>query len=228
MNKQVIKRWLPLVILLSFIAVVWLSGLMDLINLESIKNHRDHLQRLVIIHPVLSVVVFLFIYTLSTALSLPIATVLTLVGGFLFGRWFGTLYVVASATVGASIIFFVAKSSLGVALREKAGSLYKKIEKDMEENAVGYMFFMRLVPLFPFFIVNILPALFNIRFMPYLLTTFFGIIPGSFVYVNVGTELGAIDTLSDLVSIETLIAFSLLGLISLVPSIYKHIKGKKI
>ncbi len=226
MNKQVFKRWLPLVILLSFIAVVWLSGMMDLINLESIKNHRDYLQRLVIIHPVLSVVVFTFIYTLSTALSLPIATVLTLVGGFLFGRWFGTLYVVLSATLGASIIFAVAKSSLGAALREKAGSLYKKIEKDMEENAVGYMFFMRLVPLFPFFMVNILPALFNIRFMPYFLTTFFGIIPGSFVYVNVGRELGTINTLNDLVSTQTLVAFSLLGLISLVPSIYKHMKGK--
>ncbi len=221
-----LKRWTPLIVILLLIIIAWAFGVMDSVNLESIKDQREYLLSLVTKYPVLSIITFVFLYAISTALSLPIATLLTVSGGFLFGRWIGTFYVVLGASMGASAIFFVAKSSVGEALREKAGPLYKKIEKEMHDNAIGYMFFMRLVPLFPFFMVNILPALFNIKFMPYFLTTFFGIIPGSFIYANVGTELSSIDTLKDVMSIETLLAFSLLGLFSLVPMIYKRVRGK--
>jgi uncharacterized membrane protein YdjX (TVP38/TMEM64 family) len=96
----------------------------------------------------------------------------------------------------------------------------------MRHNAIGYLLFMRLVPLFPFFMVNIVPALFNIRLFPYIVTTFVGIIPGTFVYANVGRELGTIETLTDLASVETLIAFSLLGVFALIPTIYKQIQAR--
>ena len=95
----------------------------------------------------------------------------------------------------------------------------------MHENAIGYLLFMRLVPLFPFFLVNIVPALFNIRLLPYVLTTFIGIIPGTFVYSNVGGELGTIESLADLASTETLVAFSLLGIFALLPALYKYFKS---
>ena len=152
---------------------------------------------------------------------------MTLAGGFLFGKWLGTLYVVSAATIGASIIFLIAKTSLGETLREKAGRLYQRIEGNMKENAVGYLLFMRLVPLFPFFLVNIVPALFNVPLRVFVLTTFFGIIPGSFVFVNLGEQLGDINNLKDLVSTQTLLAFGLLGVFSLIPTLYKQWKAQK-
>lgn len=227
MDKKALKRWLPLVIILLLIGAAWVSGLMDAINLETIKAQREQLLSIVAARPVLSAAGFMALYAAAVALSLPIATVLTLLGGFLFGRWLGTLIIVIGATAGATVIFLIARSAVGDTLREKAGPLYNKVAANMERNAVGYMLFMRLVPLFPFFAVNIVPALFNVRLLPYVLTTFFGIIPGTFVYANVGRELGTIESLGDLASPQTLIAFTLLGLFALIPTIYKQIKGRR-
>ncbi len=136
--------------------------------------------------------------------------------------WFaeGTLLVVTGATAGATIIFIIARTSLGKTLREKAGGLYQKVEKNMKKNVVGYLFFMRLVPIFPFVLVNILPALFNISIKVFVLTTFIGILPGSAVYVYFGQQFGSINSLSDLANAEVLLAFTLLGLFALIPTIY--------
>lgn len=224
---KTLKRFLPLGLLLIAILGVWVSGLHELVTLDSIKENRDYLQNIVAQHPALSIGAFVFLYSLSTALSLPIATLLTLLGGFLFGGIFGTLYVVISATIGATILFLIARTSFGAALREKASPLYKKVEKNMNDNAASYLLFMRLVPLFPFVLVNIVPALFNIPLRTYVLTTFFGIIPGSFVYVNLGKQLLKINNLSDLVSGQTLLAFGLLGAFALIPSLYKKFKTQK-
>lgn len=205
------------------IVCAWYLGLQDYVNLDTIKSQRSELLNIVSDRPYISILAFVSMYIISVALSLPIATVLTLLGGFLFGRWLGTFLIVISATMGASILFLAAKSAIGTTLRQKAGPLYKKIESNMNQNAIGYLLFMRLVPIFPFFLVNIVPALFNIRLTPYLATTFFGIIPGTFVYANVGRELGTIESLSDLISTETLIAFTLLGLFALLPVIIKQV-----
>lgn len=205
------------------IVCAWYLGLQDYVNLDTIKSQRSELLNIVSDRPYISILAFVSMYIISVALSLPIATVLTLLGGFLFGRWLGTFLIVISATMGASILFLAAKSAIGTTLRQKAGPLYKKIESNMNQNAIGYLLFMRLVPIFPFFLVNIVPALFNIRLTPYLATTFFGIIPGTFVYANVGRELGTIESLSDLISPETLIAFTLLGLFALLPVIIKQV-----
>ena len=227
MNKKTIKRWFPLIFIALLIGAAWTSDLMDMVNLETIKAQRGQLLDMVASHPILSIVSFIALYIVAVALSLPIATILTLLGGFLFGSWLGTAAVVTGATAGATILFLVARSTLGNALREKAGGLYDRVAANMENNTVGYMLFMRLVPLFPFFLVNIVPALFNVRLIPYVITTFIGIIPGTFVYANVGKELGTIESLSDLVSPQTLIAFSLLGLFALIPTLYKQIKNRK-
>ncbi len=220
-----LKHWLPLSLIIVFIIAIWSSGLMDSINIEAIKEQRSYLLELVQTHPIISTIIFIGIYITSVALSLPIATLLTLLGGFLFGRWVGTAIVVISATTGATILFLIARSSLGAALRKKANPLYSKIATNMNSNAMSYMLFMRLTPIFPFFFVNIVPALFNIRLVAYVLTTFIGIIPGSFIYVNLGRELGSLNSLSDLISIQALIAFTLLGLFVLSPAIYKQYKN---
>ena len=227
MNIKDVKRWLPLSLIILLISAAWASGLMDMVNLETIKAQRGQLLDIVTAHPVFSVAGFIALYTVAVALSLPIATVLTLLGGFLFGRWLGMIAIVISATAGATIIFLIARSALGTSLREKAGPLYNKIAANMESNAVGYMLFMRLVPLFPFFLVNIVPALFNVGLLPFVITTLIGIIPGTFVYANVGRELGTIDSLSDLASPESLIALTLLGLFALIPALFRQFKPRR-
>ena len=226
-KMELLKRWFPLVLILIFMGAAYQQGLHEYISLELLKENKEILKEVVMGSPVASALKFIGLYIVFVALSLPAATLLTLAGGFLFGAWLGTLYVVVAATIGATVIFIVARSSLGQTLREKAGNLYEKIEKNMKENAIGYLFFMRLVPIFPFFLVNIVPALFNVRTSIYIVTTFFGIIPGTFVYVNLGQQLGEIENLKDLVSFETLIAFALLGLFSLVPTFLKFLKKAK-
>ncbi len=227
MSIQTLKRWLPLAIITALIGTAWASGIMELASLEAIKAQRESLLEHVSTHPVLSITSFIALYTIAVALSLPIATILTLLGGFLFGSILGTIAIVIGASTGATILFLIARSAIGSTLREKAGPLYDKVAENMKKNAIGYMLFMRLMPLFPFFLVNIVPALFNIRLLPYIATTVIGILPGTFVYANVGRELGTIESLSDLASPQTLIAFSLLGLFALTPTIYKQIKNRK-
>lgn len=217
---------LPLMILLGVLIFVYLSGALDNLNLQYFQDRKLDFQAYTAEHPILSALVFCLSYIAAVAFSLPIATLLTLLGGFLFGLWWGTLLVITSATIGACILFTAARTSIGQTLRQKAGELYKRIETNMRENAVSYMLFMRLVPLFPFFLVNIVPALFNVSLRSFALTTFFGIIPGSMIYINVGQQLGDITSLNDLVSRDTLLAFALLGLLALTPTLYKTCKKK--
>jgi len=227
MNLKAIKRWFPLVVIVSLMIAFYATGLHEKISLQILQDNKEAMLNAVADRPLITALGFMAVYIVFVALSLPAATLLTLTGGFLFGTWLGTLYVVTAATMGATVIFFIARTSLGATLREKAGGLYKRIEGNMEEGAVGYLLFMRLVPIFPFFMVNIVPALFNVKPRVYILTTFLGIIPGSFVFVNLGTQLASITSLSDLVSMQTLLAFALLGVFALIPTIYKQIKDHR-
>ena len=217
-------KWVALIVLVALMAVAFFSGLLDRVDLAFIQQNREQLQAFVLARPILSVGLFILTYALCVALSLPIATVLTLLGGFLFGVWIGLLAVVVGATVGATVLFLIARSSLGDPLRQKAGPLYQKVASHMQTNAVGYLLFMRLVPIFPFFLVNIVPAFFGMSVASYALTTLVGIVPGTFVFVNLGQQFGEIASVSDLVSPQMLIALGLLGLFALIPTIYRHIK----
>mgnify|MGYP001602141312 CR=1 FL=1 len=211
-------------IVLGLMALAWSFGLQERINLQSFQTHKEELLSFVANKPVLSALVFMGVYIAAVALSLPVATLLTLTVGFLFGKRLGLIYVVSGATVGASVIFLVAQSALGETLRAKAGGLYQKIEKNMKENAFGYLLFLRLVPVFPFFLVNIVAALFNLPLRIFAAATLFGIIPGSFIFVNLGRTLGEMKSLNDLVSVKTLLAFVLLGVFALIPTLYKQMK----
>lgn len=227
MNITAIKRWLPLIIIATLMIAAFSFGLHEKISLQVLQDNKEAMLNAVAERPILSALSFITAYIIFVALSLPAATLLTLTGGFLFGTWFGTLYVVTGATIGATILFFITKTSLGTALREKAGGLYKRVEGNMKENAVGYLMFMRLVPVFPFFLVNIVPALFNVKPRTFILTTFFGIIPGSFVFVNLGKQLANIESLNDLASTQTFMAFALFGFFALIPTLYKQCKKRK-
>jgi len=135
--------------------------------------------------------------------------------------------VVAAATVGATIVFLAARYIFADAARKRLGALGEKINAGFTENAFNYMLFLRLVPAFPFFLVNLAPAFTSIPLRTFVLATFIGIIPGTFVFVNLGETLGRIDSLQGLVSWETLIAFALLGVIALVPIVIKKMRSKR-
>lgn len=221
------KKFIPLLILIATIGAVYASGLQSYFTFSALQNQKDFLNTLAATHPVLFPVGFMLAYAACVALSLPVATLLTLLGGFVFGSWAGTAYVAIGATTGATVIFLIAKSALGSSLRQSAGNFYKKIASEMTENATSYLLFMRLVPIFPFALVNIVPALFNVKLSTYFLTTFFGILPGTFVYVNLGGTLAEIKSLNDLATPQTAVAFSLLGVFALVPTIIKKIRRRK-
>ncbi len=220
------KHWLALSGLILLALLAWAAGLHDTLTLAGFQTYKDALLTYTQDHAVIAAAAYIVIYAASVALSLPAATLMTLAGGFLFGKWWGTLYVVTAATIGATLIFLIARSTFGAALRAKAGTVYTKIAVHLDENAAGYLLFMRLVPLFPFVLVNIVPALVPVKLRVFVLTTFFGIIPGSFVYTNLGAELGEVESLTGLVSTDTLLAFTLLGLFALIPVIYKTVKAR--
>jgi uncharacterized membrane protein YdjX (TVP38/TMEM64 family) len=198
------------------------------LSLESVKANRDALLEFTHAHYVLALVIAFLVYAGAVAFSLPGGLVLSLTTGFIFGRWAGTLLAVLAATVGATLVFLAARYLFADAARRRMGALGEKISAGFTENAFNYLLFLRLVPVFPFFLVNLAPAFTNITLRTYVSGTLIGIIPGTFVYVNLGQTLGRIDSLSGLVSTETLGAFVLLGLFALVPVLLKKFRSSRV
>ncbi len=221
------RGWIILIVLVVAAVAAHLSGLTDLLSLDNVKERRKDLLALVAAHPVLAPIAFVALYTLIVSLSLPVAVVATLLGGFLFGPVLGTLFVVVAGTTGATVVFLVARTAFGEGLRRKAGPLYERVAAGMRENAFEYLLFLRIVPLFPFFLVNILPALFDVRPRTFVIATLIGIIPGTFVYANLGRELGTLSSVGDLFSMKMFLAFLLLGVVALIPAGYRTWKRRK-
>ena len=207
--------------------VFWMLGLGEYLDKDYVIQNKELLQDKITNNFWLSLVIFGLVYISIVVLSLPFASFMTLAAGFLFGLYYGVLVVVVAATIGATLIFLIAKGSFGQFLRQRAKGLYKIIEKEMNDNAVSYLLFLRLVPLFPFFLVNIVPALFTIKTRTYIWTTAIGILPGSAVYVNIGRSLDKIENPSDLVSSDIVIAIAFLGIFAMIPVIYKKLKPIK-
>lgn len=227
-----LRRWIPLfIIVLLLIAIVhfhWYTYL----SFASLSAHRQLLLAWTAQHYVLSVLCFIGIYIIAVAASVPGAVFLTLAGGFLFGIFAGTLYVVIGATIGATLLFLAVKTALGAWLAKRASGWVSKLEAGFQKNAFNYLLTLRLIPLFPFWLVNIVPALLNMSLRTFIMGTFLGIIPGSLVYVLVGNGLGHVfDTgktpnLGIIFSPPILIPLIALALLSLVPIIYQRFKGK--
>jgi uncharacterized membrane protein YdjX (TVP38/TMEM64 family) len=224
------KKWLKLVILALFagaIVAFFALGGQKYLALDTIKSNRDALLDFTRDHRLAMIGIAFLVYTVTVACSLPGALVLSLTCGFLLGRWVGSLVIVAAATLGATLVFLAARYLIADWARSKMGALGQKINEGFSENAFNYMLFLRLVPAFPFFLVNLAPAFTNIKLSTYVLATAIGIIPGTFVFANLGETLGTIDSLSGLVSTQTLAAFALLGVLALVPVVIKKLKSKR-
>ena len=227
-DKQ--KTTTLLIIIISIVVIFLLFGGSELMELETFKTHKDTLLSYVKNNYWLMFLACGLIYTLSTALSLPGGIALSLMLGFLFGRWAGTLLIVISATIGASLIFLLARYLLAdwAKQRLQQSNLAEKIINGFEADAFNYLLFLRLVPLFPFWLVNLAPAFTPVSTRIYVIATFIGIIPGSFVFANLGRSLSKIDNLNQLLSLETIIAFTLLGLLALAPVLVKRYKLNKL
>lgn len=226
------KKWIPIVIILILMIVAYFLGVTDHLTFDNLKANREKLLDLIRAYPILSPLLYILLYIVVIALSLPGGTLLTLFGGFLFGVPIGTIYVVIGATIGATCIFIAAKTALSDVLKKKASPFLSKMEKGFKKNAVSYLLFLRLIPLFPFWLVNLAPAFFQVRPWTYIWTTFVGIIPGTYVYSQAGSGLGAIFdkgqtfSLDAVFNTEVKIALVVLGIFVLIPIFVKPLFKK--
>jgi uncharacterized membrane protein YdjX (TVP38/TMEM64 family) len=227
-----IKRLAPLAVLLAGLAAFFVFGLEQYVSFDALRDNRHVLLILVEQYGFLASLAYMAIYALVVAFSLPGGAVLSITGGFLFGTIWGTVHIVISATLGATLLFLIARTSLGDPLRAKAGPWLQKMQAGFQENALSYLLVLRLVPLFPFFVVNLVPAFLGVALSTYVLGTFIGIIPGAFVYASVGAGLGSLFDAGGEVSARGIftpqIIMALVGLaaLALIPVVYKKLKRR--
>jgi uncharacterized membrane protein YdjX (TVP38/TMEM64 family) len=196
------------------------------LSLDALKENRDHLLLFTESHYAASVALFILVYIAVTGLSLPGAVILTLAGGFLFGSIPATLCVNVGATTGATLAFLAARYVLREWVEHKFGRWLEPLQQGFAKNAFSYLLTLRLIPIFPFFVINLVSGLTRMSVGTYVAATALGIIPGSFVYAYAGRQLGTINSLKEVASPNVLAAFVLLGLLALVPVIYKKVSAK--
>jgi uncharacterized membrane protein YdjX (TVP38/TMEM64 family) len=228
-----IRRLLPLLVLLVAIALVFALGLDQYLSFETLRRHRAELLAFVERNAVLAPVLFVLVYAAVIALSIPGGAILTIAGGFLFGIVLGTILVVIGATAGATAIFLIARSALGDALRARIGPRARRMEEGFREDAFNYLLFLRLIPLFPFWLVNIVPALLGVGLGTYVVATAIGIIPGSLVYASVGNGLGAVFDAGEMPDLgiifrpEIILPIAGIALLALLPVGYRKFKARR-
>lgn len=224
------KRAAPVAVIGVGVALVFALDLDRYLTFEALRDHRTALRDFVAANGALAPLAFMAVYALAVALSLPGGAVLTIAGGFLFGTMLGSAYVIVAATMGAIGVFLAARTALGDVLRDKAGKSLRKMQRGFRENALSYLLILRLVPLFPFFVVNVVPAFLGVSLRTYAVGTFFGIIPGTFVFASVGGGLGSVFdadetfSVSNVLTPEITVALVGLAVLSAVPIAYKKFK----
>jgi uncharacterized membrane protein YdjX (TVP38/TMEM64 family) len=223
------RRLVPLGILVAAgIAFVALGG-HHYLTFAALAKNRDWLCSLVQRWGFVAAALYIAVYAGLVALSVPGAAVLTIAGGFLFGTWLGALYAVVGATLGATGIFLAARAGLG-GLARRAGPLIGKLEAGFRANAFNYLLALRLFFIVPFWLVNLVPALVGVRLSTFILATFFGIIPGTFVYASLGNGLGSVvgePGLAVLLRLNVLGPIIGLVILALIPVGYKRWRGKR-
>ncbi len=229
-----LKRLLPILILIAGLIAFFAFGGHRYVNFDSLEKHREALLALVAEHGLAAVLGFIVIYAVMAAFSIPGALVMTVTGGFLFGTLGGAACSVVGATLGSIALFLAARTAIGDLLRDKAGPALVKMKAGFQEDALSYLLVLRLIPLFPFWLVNLVPAFLGVSLKIFVIGTFIGIIPGSLVYASVGNGLGAIfeagetETIQDAI-FEPVVLLPIVGLIvlSLLPVIYRKVKNRK-
>ena len=225
-------RLIPLAMLLLAAAVFVLGGGRHYLTFAQLVAHRAALCNLAVRGGALAVIGFIFGYAGLTALSLPGATLMTLASGFLFGPWLGAIYALVGATLGACAVFLAARA--GVAgLADRAGPTVQRLKSGFRENAFNYLLCLRLIPIFPFWLVNLVAGASGMNLPIYLAATFFGMIPGAFVYAGIGNGVSALIEAGQPPDPYTIfrpnILLPLIGLavLALLPVAYKRLSGRR-
>jgi uncharacterized membrane protein YdjX (TVP38/TMEM64 family) len=191
-SSPIFVRIILVVVLITGFAAFFALDLDRYVSFESLRNNRGELLDFVSRNGFWAALLFGTVYAVVVAFSLPGGALMTITGGFLFGWLGGGLIVVVGATIGATALFLIARTAVGGFLEAKAGPFVRKMEDGFRQNALSYLLVLRLIPLFPFWLVNLVPALLGVSTTTYVFATFFGIIPGTFVYASVGNGLGAL------------------------------------
>lgn len=228
-------RYLPILVI-GAVALIGAFFLRDVLSFETLRDNREALIAWRDANYALAVAGFVAAYVAIVAFSLPGATVATLTGGFLFGTFPGVLFNVVGATLGAVLIFLAARAGLGRRLSkgmDTSEGRLKRIKEGIQENQWSMLFLMRLLPIVPFFVANLLPALVGVGLMPFAITTLLGITPGALVFTSVGAGLGAVFAAGETpdlgIIFEPQVLLPLLGLaaLSALPLLIKAVKGRK-
>lgn len=239
-----LKKWLPVVVLAALMVLGFALGLHKQLTLSNLIMQRQDLAGYVDQNLVIAILVYMSVYTVAVALSFPGASLLTIAGGFLFGWILGGFATVLGATIGACAVFLVARTSFGEVLTHRAGPFLARLAEGFRKDAFHYLLFLRLTPVFPFWLVNIAPAIFRMPLSSYTLATFFGIVPGTFAFTFIGSGLDSVIAAQEaanpgcaasgtcqidvaaLVTPQLLVAFFALGIASLIPVILKKIRNR--
>ena len=233
---SMLDRLAPLFPLIAAFVAFFALGLDDYVSLDVLRENRALLKEWVQANRTEAALLFIAIYIVVAAASLPAGAVLSVTGGFLFGSIFGTAWIVIGATIGATLLFVVARSALGEPLRRRFGGSVKAMEEGFRRNAFSYLLILRLVPLFPFWLVNLAPAFLGVSLVTFIVTTAIGIIPGAFVFASIGNGLNALFEAGEQpdLSLRAIILrpdfyIPIAGLIvlSLIPVIYRTLTGRK-
>lgn len=224
-------RMVPLLVLGFGLLLFFVFDLQRYLSCASLAQHNEMLHDFAA--RTWAPLVYVLIYAVAVACSVPGATVMSVAGGYMFGQVPATAYTVVGATLGATALFLIARTALGDVLRAKAGPAIKKMEAGFQENALSYLLVLRLIPLFPFWLVNLVPAFLGVSLRTFVIGTFFGIIPGTFVYVSIGAGLesllhqGEACSLSGALTPQVVTALVGLAVLALLPVAYKLIKRKR-
>ncbi len=218
------KRWIIFFVFIGLIILFRFSGVSNNLTIANFKMNSQWFKLFVLQHYKLAVLEYILLYILVVSLSLPIAAVLTLAGGYLFGTLLATLYTNIGATIGSLIAFLMMRYLIGEDIQTKYEKQLIYFNKMVKEHGVFFLLFSRFVAVVPLFLITILAAISNISLFNFIWTTSVGIIPGSLVYAFAGGQLHKINTIKDVFSPSVLLAFLLLGLLALMPVIIKKLR----
>jgi len=191
-NRFPVRTWLPLAIIVLASIVVFAFGWHRHVSVETLVRHYGAIHAFILAHMAAALAAYGAIYVVVVVLSIPAALVMTLAGGLLFGGILGGTAAVIGATAGATIIFLIARSAFGEALARRSGPLAGKLAAGFRDDAFHYLLFLRLVPVFPFFVVNLVPALVGVRLATFVAATVIGIVPGGFAFAFAGAGLDSV------------------------------------
>ncbi len=228
-----LKRVVPLAVLVMLIVAAFAFRVDKYLTLDALRDNRAALLAFVEANGILAAAAYIFVYAVVVALSVPGATIMTLAGGFLFGVPVGAMLTVIGATLGATLLFIIARSAAGDFLRQRAGPFLARMADGFSKDAFNYLLFLRLVPAFPFWAVNLAPALLGMGLVPFVVATALGIIPGTVVYTAFGAGLGQVfdaGAAIDLKSVfsPTLVAALIgLGVLALLPVVLKRLRERR-